>query len=147
MSKPVTPQDVFDMWQKMVNPGAYPLQSLMFPVLDAKEIQKKIAELEVVEHWLNANLNMLQLTIQSMQYQLAMVKGGEKAQEVLSGKEKPRDDAAPNPAAWAWKMMAEASRGSAAAMKAAGDHAADAKAAGDEVAKAKAAPKRRKKSS
>jgi len=25
MSKPVTPQDMFDMWQKMVNPGAYPL--------------------------------------------------------------------------------------------------------------------------
>jgi hypothetical protein len=118
MAKPVTPQDVFDMWQKMVNPGAYPLQSLMFPVLDPKEIQKKIAELEVVEHWLNANLNMLQLTIKSMQYQLAMLKGGEKAQEVLSGKEAPKPGDAANPAAWAWKMMAEASRGGAAAMKA-----------------------------
>ena len=117
MTKPVTPQDVFDMWQKMVNPGAYPLQSLMFPVLDAKEIQRKIAELEVVEHWLNANLNMLQLTIQSMQYQLAMVKGGEKAQEVLAGKEAPKPDEPRNPAAWAWQMMAEASRGGAAAMK------------------------------
>jgi len=119
MTKPVTPQDVFDMWQKMVNPGAYPLQSLMFPVLDPKEIQKKIAELEVVEHWLNANLNMLKLTIQSMQYQLAMIKGGEKAQEVLAGKDKPADGEPPNPAAWAWKMMAEASRGGTAAMKAA----------------------------
>ena len=137
MSKPVTPQDVFDMWQKMVNPGAYPLQSLMFPVLDAKEIQKKIAELEVVEHWLTANLNMLQLTIQSLQYQLAMIKGGEKAQEVLAGKEAPRPDEITNPAAWAWKMMAEASRGGAAAMKAAGDEAAK--------AKTKAAPKRKKK--
>jgi hypothetical protein len=140
MSKPVTPQDVFDMWQKMVNPGAYPLQSLMFPVLDAKEIQKKIAELEVVEHWLNANLNMLQLTIQSMQYKLAMIKGGEKAQEALSRKEAPKDASAPeevpNPAAWAWKMMAEASRGGAAAMKAAGDEAAK--------AKKQAAPKRKK---
>ncbi|HUQ29629.1 MAG TPA: PhaM family polyhydroxyalkanoate granule multifunctional regulatory protein [Usitatibacter sp.] len=135
MTKPVTPQDVFDMWQKMVNPGAYPLQSLMFPVLDPKEIQKKISELEVVEHWLNANLNMLQLTIQSMQYQLAMLKGGEKAQEVLAGKGKPAEGEVPNPAAWAWKMMAEASRGGAAALKAAGDTAP----------KAKAAPKRRRK--
>ena len=42
MTKPVTPQDMFDMWQKMVNPGAYPLQSLMFPVLDPKELEKKI---------------------------------------------------------------------------------------------------------
>ena len=50
MSKPVTPQEMFDLWQKMVNPGAYPLQSLMFPVLDPKELEKKISELEVVEH-------------------------------------------------------------------------------------------------
>jgi hypothetical protein len=119
MTKPVTPQDVFDMWQKMVNPGAYPLQSLMFPVLDPKEIERKIAELETVEHWLKANVNMLQLTIQSMQYQLAMLKGGEKAQEVLAGKDGPAEGEVPNPAAWAWKMMAEASRGGAAAMKAA----------------------------
>ena len=115
MAKPVTPQDVFDMWQKMVNPGAYPLQSLMFPVLDPVEIQKKIAELETVEHWLNANLSMLQLTIKSMQYQLAMLKGGEKAQEILAGKEAPKGEEVPNPAAWAWKMMSEASRGGAAA--------------------------------
>ena len=79
MTKPVTPQEMFDLWQKMVNPGAYPLQSLMFPVLDPKEIEKKIGELEVVEHWLKANVNMVQLTIKSLQYQRAMVKGGEKA--------------------------------------------------------------------
>jgi hypothetical protein len=125
MSKPVTPQDVFDMWQKMVNPGAYPLQSLMFPVLDAKEIQKKITELETVEHWLKANVNMLQLTIKSLQYQLAMIKGGEKAQEVLAGKDAQAEET-PNPAAWAWNMMAEASRSGAAAMKAASEEAAKA---------------------
>ena len=124
MAKPVTPQDVFEMWQKMVNPGAYPLQSLMFPVLDAKEIEKKIAELETVEHWLKANVNMLQLTIKSMEYQLAMLKGTEKAQEVLAGKQDAASaEEVPNPAAWAWKMMAEASRGGAAAMKAAAEHA------------------------
>jgi hypothetical protein len=134
MTKPVTPQDVFEMWQKMVNPGAYPLQSLMFPVLDAKEIEKKIAELETVEHWLKANVNMLQLTIKSMQYQLAMLKGTEKAQEMLAGKDQPPQDEVPNPAAWAWKMMAEASKGGAAAMKAAAEQAP------------KPAPKRRRKS-
>ena len=78
MAKPVTPHDMFDLWQKMVNPGAYPLQSLMFPVLDAKELEKKIAELETVEHWLKANLNMLQLSIKSLEYQRQMVKGGER---------------------------------------------------------------------
>ena len=120
MTKPVTPQEMFDLWQKMVNPGAYPLQSLMFPVPDAKEIEKKIAELEVVEHWLKANVNMLQLTMKTLQYQLAMLKGGEKAQEVFAamGKETKAGAAggaakAPdlhNPAMWAWNMMVDAAK-------------------------------------
>jgi hypothetical protein len=114
MAKPVTPHDMFDMWQKMVNPGAYPLQSLMFPMPDAGEIQKKIAELETVEHWLRANVSMIQLTVKSLQYQLAMLKGGEKAMEVFAesgAKEAP--GAKPeefNPAMWAWNAMAEAGK-------------------------------------
>jgi hypothetical protein len=105
MSKPVTPQEMFDLWQKMVNPGAYPLQSLMFPVLDPKELDKKIAELAVVEHWLKANVNMVQLTIKSLQFQRDMLKGGEKA---MQGAEASGD--VPNPALWAWNMMAEAAK-------------------------------------
>ena len=105
MSKPVTPQEMFDLWQKMVNPGAYPLQSLMFPVLDPKELDRKIGELEVVEHWLKANVNMVALTIKSLQFQRDMIKGGEKAMQG-SGE---RTDI-PNPATWAWNMMAEAAK-------------------------------------
>jgi hypothetical protein len=129
MSKPVTPQDMFDMWQKMVNPGAYPLQSLMFPVLDPKELEKKIHDLEVVEHWLKANLNMLQLTIKSLQYQRAMLRGGEKFQAEMASSndankraaalaEAPEVPEAPetssdNPAMWAWNMMARAGENAA----------------------------------
>ena len=117
MTKPVTPQDMFDMWQKMVNPGGYPLQSLMFPVLDAKEIDRKIAELEAVEHWLRTNINMLQLTIKSLQYQRAMLKGGEKFQQEMAagaaaareGGEAQQEEPA-NPALWAWNMMARAGK-------------------------------------
>jgi hypothetical protein len=112
MSKPVTPTELYDMWQKMVNPGAYPLQSLMFPMADAKEIEKKIAELETVEHWLKANVNMIQLTVKSLQYQLAMLKGGEKAMESLrkgaQESRKPAPEAAPDPATWAWNLMTQA---------------------------------------
>ena len=108
MSKPVTPQEMFDLWQKMVNPGAYPLQSLMFPVLDAKEIEKKISELEVVEHWLKANLNMLQLSIKSLEFQKGMLKGGEKARAAFEAGKPPEGADAPNPAMWAWNMMAQA---------------------------------------
>src|ERR1700761_4220094 len=108
MTKPVTPQEMFELWQKIVNPGAYPLQSLMFPVLDPKELQKKIGELQVVEHWLRANVNMVQMTIKSLEFQLSMVKGGEKAAQALGAQgEKP--EAAPNPAAWMWNLMATAS--------------------------------------
>ena len=114
MTKPVTGQELFDLWQKMVNPGAFPLQSLMFPVLDAKEIEKKIAELETVEHWLKANLNMLQLTMKSLEFQRDMLKGGEKARAAMG--ERGGASAAgemPNPALWAWNMMNEAGRAAA----------------------------------
>ena len=121
MSKPVTPQEMFDMWQKMVNPGAYPLQSLMFPVLDAKEIEKKISELEVVEHWLKANLTMLQLSIKSLEFQKGMLKGGEKARAALDATE---GSGAPNAAMWAWNMMAQAGMD---AMESAGKVAKEAK--------------------
>ena len=109
MAKPVTPQEMFDLWQKMVNPGGYPVQSLMFPILDKKEIDKKIAELETVEHWLKANINMLQLTIKSLEYQKAMLAGGEKMKQAMEegGGE---GGEIQNPAMWAWNMMAQASK-------------------------------------
>jgi hypothetical protein len=132
MAKPVTPQDMFDLWQKMVNPGAYPLQSLMFPVLDAKELEKKIAELETVEHWLKANLSMLQLSIKSLEYQRQMVKGGERIQAAMGeGRQAPAaEEEAPNPAMWAWNLMQKAGTDAAEAMgravEAAGEAAQDA---------------------
>ena len=111
MTKPVTPQEMFDLWQKMVNPGAYPLQSLMFPVLDPKEIEKKISELEVVEHWLKANLNMLQLSIKSLEFQKGMLRGGEKARAAMGqGADAGEGEDLPNPAMWAWNMMAQAGK-------------------------------------
>ena len=111
MTKPVTPQEMFDFWQKMVNPGGYPLQSLMFPVLDPKEIEKKIGELETVEHWLKANLNMLQLSIKSLEYQKAMLKGGERVKAGMEdAMNRGEGGEMPNPALWAWNMMAQASK-------------------------------------
>jgi hypothetical protein len=134
MTKPVTPQEMFDFWQKMVNPGGYPLQSLMFPVLDPKEIEKKISELETVEHWLKANLNMLQLSIKSLEYQKAMLKGGERVKASMSQAQQGEDGEMQNPALWAWNMMAQASKD---VMEQVSKHAAEAD-------KASAAPPRKK---
>ena len=150
MAKPVTPQDMFDLWQKMVNPGAYPLQSLMFPVLDAKELEKKIAELETVEHWLKANLNMLQLSIKSLEYQRQMVKGGERIRQAMEEGKAPEATGPaageiPNPAMWAWNMMAQAGTEAAEAMgravEAAGEAASE---AGKEAANPRPKARRRK---
>ena len=146
MAKPVTPQDMFDLWQKMVNPGAYPLQSLMFPVLDAKELEKKIAELETVEHWLKANLNMLQLSIRSLEYQRQMVKGGERIKAAMEEGNSPAaggpagGEDIPNPALWAWNMMAQAGTDAAEAMSRAVEAAGE---AANESAKESAKPKPR----
>jgi len=135
MTKPVTPQDMFDLWQKMVNPGGYPVQSLMFPVLDPKEIDKKIGELEVVEHWLKANINMLQLSIKSLEYQKAMLKGGERVKAAME--ESQGEGEMPNPAMWAWNMMAQASKD---VMEQVSKHAAEA----DKASGSTASPRKKK---
>jgi hypothetical protein len=141
MTKPVTPQEMFDMWQKMVNPGGYPVQSLMFPILDKKEIDRKIAELETVEHWLVANINMLKMSIKSLQYQKAMLEGGEKVQKAM---QEGGDEGGEiqNPALWAWNMMAQASKD---VMEQVSKQAAESQAA--KAAKAGPTPKRKKKPS
>ena len=77
----------------------------MFPVLDSRELDRKIAELEVVEHWLKANVNMVALTIKSLQFQRDMVKGGEEAM-----KDAGESGEMPNPAMWAWNIMADAAK-------------------------------------
>jgi hypothetical protein len=99
---PVTPQDYFDLMQKMANPGGQSFQSLFFPQLDVKDIEKKIIELKSVEHWLQANLGMLQLSIQTLEYQKALLTPPK------DDARKPEADAA-NPAMWAWQMMNQAS--------------------------------------
>lgn len=102
-NKPVSPQDYFDLMQKMANPGGHSFQSLFFPPVDVKEIEKKIAELRSVEHWLQTNIGMLKLSIQTLEYQKALMsppKGDSKPQEPL--------DPAANPAMWAWQMMNQA---------------------------------------
>lgn len=147
MTRPVTPQDMFDLWQKMVNPGAYPLQSLMFPVMDAKELERKIHELEVVEHWLKANLNMLQLSIKSLEYQRQVVQGGERIRAAMDEgahpAEKPGEEI-PNPALWAWNMMAQAGTDAAEAMGRAVEAAQAAQAAAPEAAKPRARARKKK---
>jgi len=45
------------------------IPSMVMPTLDVKELDKRIADLRSVEHWLNLNLNLLRTTIQGLDMQ------------------------------------------------------------------------------
>ncbi|NDP43311.1 MAG: hypothetical protein GZ089_11450 [Aromatoleum sp.] len=97
---PLSPQDALEFMQKMWNPfgvpmpgfgvpGAapqgtpaavfanpmggmpFPNPAAMFVTLDPAEIQRKIDELKVVDGWLQMSLNMMQMSIKTMELQRA----------------------------------------------------------------------------
>jgi hypothetical protein len=97
---PFSPQDALDFMQKMWNPfgvpmpgfavpgaapagapaagfGAamggmpFPNPAAMFATIDPAEVQRKIDELKVVEGWLQMSLNLMQMSIKTMELQKA----------------------------------------------------------------------------
>ncbi|MFO1302884.1 MAG: PhaM family polyhydroxyalkanoate granule multifunctional regulatory protein, partial [Burkholderiales bacterium] len=92
---PFTPQDAFEFMQRMWNPlgipmpgfpppsatspggsqGSvpFPMPAAMFAALDPAEIDRKIAELRIVENWLAMSLSMMQMSIKTMELQKASI--------------------------------------------------------------------------
>jgi hypothetical protein len=92
---PFSPQDAMEFMQKMWNPfgvpmpgfdlpGAaaslaagsipglpFPNPAAMLATLDPAEIERKIGELTVIEGWLQMSLNLMQMSIKTMQLQKA----------------------------------------------------------------------------
>ncbi len=93
---PFSPQDALEFMQRMWNPlglplpgfgvpgGAtatpgsplpggmpYPNPAAMFPALDPAELDRKIAELRIVENWLTMSVSMMQMSIKTMELQKA----------------------------------------------------------------------------
>lgn len=98
MSQESSTADIFEAFQKMINPMAFPMQNLLMGAMKPEEIEKKISELETVRHWLSTNIGMLDLTIKTLEYQrqlLAPVSSGKAA-------EKPVENPFLNPALWPW---------------------------------------------
>jgi hypothetical protein len=96
---------------------------------------------------------MLQLTIKSLEYQRQMVKGGERIKAAMEEGRAPEASDAPggeipNPALWAWNMMAQAGTDAAEAMgravEAAGEAAKDPQQSSEGRPKAKAKASRKK---
>ena len=63
MTDTASSQAMFEMFQKMANPFAFPLQNFLAPSLSIEEVEKKIAELKSVHGWLQTNLGVLEVTI------------------------------------------------------------------------------------
>ena len=62
------------MWGGATDPaaaarGAGPIPSVLMPTLDIKELDKRIADLRSVEHWLQLNQGLLHTTIQGLEMQ------------------------------------------------------------------------------
>ena len=90
---PFSPQDALEFMQRMWNPLGIPLPGFgapaapgsgqaaqampfphpaaLFPALDPAEIERKIAELRIVENWLTMTLSMMQMSIKTMELQKA----------------------------------------------------------------------------
>ena len=84
-----TPQQALEFMQKMWNPlgvpipgfalpgtpGAlpFPNPATMFATIDPAELDKKIGELKVIEAWLTMSVNMMQMSIKTMELQKASV--------------------------------------------------------------------------
>ena len=94
--------EIFEMFQKMVNPMAFPMQNLLMGTLKLEELEKKISELKTVQHWLNTNVGMLDLTIKTLEYQRALLAPADAAQPAAAAPlaENPLF----NPALWPWSF-------------------------------------------
>jgi hypothetical protein len=88
---PFTPEQAFDFMQKMWNPFGmtmpgvaqptapamqpapppFPNPLSMFATIDPAEVDRKIAELRVIENWLAMSLNFMQMTIKTLELQKA----------------------------------------------------------------------------
>ena len=107
--------DYFALFQSMFTPvGAAPPAAAPnpFAMLDPKELEKKIGELETVLAWLKATTGMIEMSIETMKYQQSMLKSfaGKPAEQSADAtaptmQELGRMAEAMNPALWAMNML------------------------------------------
>ncbi|KAF0813199.1 hypothetical protein IGB42_02127 [Andreprevotia sp. IGB-42] len=64
------PTDPFAFFAQFMKPGSGTPNPFM-PPLTAEEIDRKIAELRTVEQWLQMQVGMLQMTVQTLELQKA----------------------------------------------------------------------------
>lgn len=87
MSDKFSANDAFAFFNQLWKPME-PLSNL-FPGLNEEELERKIVELKVVENWLRANLNMLSVSIKTLELQQAALAAMRPADKPTSPPESP----------------------------------------------------------
>ncbi len=106
MSNSNSPQAMFELFQKMANPFAFPLQNFLMPNLSLEDLEKKISELKSVHAWLQTNLGVLEVTIKSLEYQHALLSPASEASAPAPSPENPFLD----PKNWPWNFVNNAEK-------------------------------------
>jgi hypothetical protein len=94
MSQEAPLQDPFEFLKKLWSPMGLPMPGVVAPLLDPKEIDKRITDLKSVENWLNMNLNVLRMTIQGLEMQRATLAAFQSMQPSSAGESAKSDPAA-----------------------------------------------------
>jgi hypothetical protein len=63
----------------------FPHAAAMFAAIDPQEVQRKIDELRIVEGWLQMTLNLMQMSIKTMELQKASLEALRGGQPAASG--------------------------------------------------------------
>lgn len=101
MTDSTSPHAMFELFQKMANPFAFPLQNFLTPSLSLEEVEKKIAELKSVHTWLQTNLGVLEVSIKTLEYQKALLSPSSSEPEKIL----PTDNPFLDPKNWPWNFL------------------------------------------
>ncbi len=108
MSDQPAPQDPLELLKRMWAPMSLPIPGMVAPLADSGEIDKRIADLKSVEHWLTLNLNVVKMSVQGLEMQKATLSTLQAAQQAaVGGTQAPRETGAPlqNPLEAWWAML------------------------------------------
>lgn len=85
-----------------------PLPGMSVPTMDTGELDKRIADLRAVEGWLKMNLNMLQMSIQTLEVQRATLSAVQAmSQSGMSPGAGTESNPFGNAAFWPWNLMTQ----------------------------------------
>jgi hypothetical protein len=96
MSDQSAPPDPLELLKRMWAPMSLPIPGMVVPLANAADVEKRIADLRSVEHWLTLNLNVVKMSIQGLEMQRATLAALEAAQQSVQQAARQASKGAPN---------------------------------------------------